>query len=118
MICLLQHITVILVKKQYSLDLNSSGSGFMQILQIIAPIYLYCPHDAQVVLLDEPDAHLHPNLQYNLANTLREIQQELEIQIIISTHSTPIIRASDPSEVIPITSNSRINRSINIQARC
>ncbi len=96
-------------KNSISLDFNSSGSGFMQILQIIAPIYLYCPHDVQIVLLDEPDAHLHPNLQHNLANTLREVQQELGIQIIISTHSTSIIRAADSSEIIPITSNSKIN---------
>jgi predicted ATP-dependent endonuclease of OLD family len=77
-----------------SLDFSASGSGFMQILQILAPIYRFCPDAAEVVLLDEPDAHLHPNLQTSLATSLRKIQQELNIQIIISTHSTSIIRAA------------------------
>jgi len=96
-------------KNSISLDFNSSGSGFMQILQILAPIYLYCPKQSSIVLLDEPDAHLHPNLQTSLANVLREMQKELGIQIIISTHSTSIIRAADPSEVVPISSSRQIN---------
>lgn len=86
------------------LDFNSSGSGFMQVLQILAPIYRFCPDESDIVLLDEPDAHLHPNLQTDLARTLRKIQTDLGIQIIISTHSTSIIRSAHPSEVVPISS--------------
>lgn len=98
--------------QRISLDFNSSGSGFMQVLQILAPIYRFCPDKATVVLLDEPDAHLHPNLQTSLANTLRDIQKELGIQIIISTHSPSIIRAADPSEVIPVTSQQQVNKPL------
>lgn len=89
--------------KSLSLDFNASGSGFMQVLQILAPIYRFCPEQAKIVLLDEPDAHLHPNLQTTLANSLRRIRDELGIQIIISTHSTSIIRSAAASEVIPIS---------------
>ncbi|MGI4865986.1 MAG: AAA family ATPase [Janthinobacterium lividum] len=99
-------------KKSVSLDFMSSGSGFMQILQILTPIYRFCPDVCSIVLLDEPDAHLHPNLQTALARTLRDIQKELDIQIIISTHSTSIIRAAEPSEVIPISSISPINKPL------
>jgi AAA15 family ATPase/GTPase len=95
-----------------SLDFNSSGSGFMQILQILAPIYLYCQSDIGVVLLDEPDAHLHPNLQTSLAKALKSIQVELGIQIIISTHSTSIIRASDPSEIVTISASEKVNKPL------
>lgn len=93
----------IVADKSLAFSFNSSGSGFMQVLQILAPIYRYCPSQSDVVLLDEPDAHLHPNLQASLARTLHDIQEELDIQIIVSTHSTPIIRASDPSDVVPIS---------------
>ncbi len=99
-------------KKEVSLDFMSSGSGFMQILQILTPIYRFCPDTCNIVLLDEPDAHLHPNLQTALAKTLRDIQKELGIQIIISTHSTSIIRAAEPSEVIPVSSLSPINKPL------
>ncbi|RTQ48835.1 hypothetical protein EJV47_14645 [Hymenobacter gummosus] len=96
-------------KDKFALDFNSSGSGFMQILQILAPIYRFCPEISSIVLLDEPDAHLHPNLQNQLANTLREIQKEFGIQIIVSTHSTSIIRAADPSEVVPVSAKNKAN---------
>lgn len=86
-----------------SLDFNASGSGFMQVLQILAPIYRFCPENSDIVLLDEPDAHLHSNLQTTLANSLRKISEELGIQIIISTHSTAIIRSASASEVVPVS---------------
>jgi predicted ATPase len=93
--------------QQVSLDFNSSGSGLMQVLQILAPIYRFASKGNAIVLLDEPDAHLHPNLQYTLAQALREVQEELDIQIIVSTHSIPIIEAAEPSEVVPISANAR-----------
>lgn len=99
--------------KRLSLDFNASGSGYMQIIQILAPIYLLAKDGVKVVLLDEPDAHLHPNLQYTLAKSLREIQKELNIQIILSTHSTAIIRAASPSEVVPISANERISKPLS-----
>jgi predicted ATP-dependent endonuclease of OLD family len=64
-----------------SLDLNSSGSGLMQVLQILAPIYRFASEKGTVILLDEPDAHLHTNLQYTLAQALYNIPQKLGSEI-------------------------------------
>ena len=52
--------------KPISLDLSSSGSKLLQVLQILAPISRFASNGT-IVLLDEPDAHLHTNLQYTLA---------------------------------------------------
>lgn len=93
--------------KHVSLDLNSSGSGLMQVLQILAPIYRFASGGKAIILLDEPDAHLHPNLQYTLAQALRQVQDELGIQMIISTHSIPIIEAVEPNEVVPVSGHVR-----------
>lgn len=89
--------------EEVEFDFSSSGSGLLQILQIVAVIYRYCPQKSRVVLIDEPDAHLHNNLQVKFANILRRIQKSLGIQIIISTHSTAIIRDALPEEVIPVS---------------
>lgn len=94
--------------KEIPFDFCASGSGMMQVLQILTSIYRYCPNSSSVVLLDEPDAHLHSNMQIALFNSLREIQKELKIQIIISTHSTAIITAASPSEIIPISNSAHI----------
>lgn len=86
-----------------SLDLSTAGSGFLQVLQMLAPIYRVAGK-ARVVLLDEPDAHLHPNLQRTTARVLREIAEEERLQVIISTHSTAIIREVPPNAVVPVSS--------------
>ena len=89
-------------KQALEFDFTSSGSGFMQVLQILTAIYRYCPSSSKVVLLDEPDAHLHPNMQVALMESLRKVQNELGIQIILSTHSTAIIESAMPTEIIPV----------------
>lgn len=101
--------------KKIVFDFNSSGSGFMQVLQILAPIYTVCPNDCKVVLLDEPDAHLHPNMQIALAKSLQKIQKELGIQIIISTHSSAIIKSVRPSSVVPISISNLVCEPLSIE---
>ena len=47
-----------------------------------------------ILLLDEPDVHLHPDLQYRFIKfLLDEIKNQENIQIFIATHSTPILSA-------------------------
>ncbi len=96
-------------------DFCASGSGMMQVLQILTSIYRYCPKYASVVLLDEPDAHLHANMQVALFHSLREIQKELDIQILISTHSTAIISAAQPYEIVPISNAPFIEPLTNVE---
>lgn len=96
-------------------DFCASGSGMMQVLQILTSIYRYCPSSSTVVLLDEPDAHLHANMQVALFRSLQEIQKELGIQIIISTHSTAIISAASPSEIIPVSNAAHIKALTEIE---
>ena len=83
-------------------DIAYQGSGFLQILQLLTAIYRYCG-ESKVILLDEPDAHLHPNLQGQMANILREVGDEEKLQIILATHSASIIRAAMPEEVVPVS---------------
>src|SRR5690625_1291161 len=45
------------------------------------------------LLLDEPDVHLHPDLQYKLGQFLKELVIEYNITIFIATHSTAFIGA-------------------------
>ena len=94
-------------------DFCASGSGMMQVLQILTSIYRYCPSNSTIVLLDEPDAHLHANMQVALFRSLREVQEELGIQIIISTHSTAIIAAASPNEIVPVSNAQAIGPLTN-----
>lgn len=72
-----------------SRDIMVEGSGFLQWLSV----YTYALNDGiDILLLDEPDAHLHCSLQNTLFRQLKEISIIKNKQILIATHSTDIIR--------------------------
>lgn len=54
-----------------------------------------------VVVLEEPEAHLHPQLQHGLIRYLKEVVGERpEVQVVLTTHSDEIIAASDPEDLV------------------
>ncbi|EPF1841303.1 ATP-dependent nuclease [Pseudomonas aeruginosa] len=69
--------------------IDSCGTGVLQAIQIFSYINLFSP---KVLLLDEPDSHLHPNNQKALAAELIEVAKN-GTKIVISTHSRHIIDA-------------------------
>lgn len=54
-----------------------------------------------LVLIEEPEAHLHPQLQYGLIRYLRELANERkDIQVIVTTHSADLAASCEPEDVI------------------
>ncbi|WP_218132632.1 AAA family ATPase [Paramicrobacterium humi] len=66
------------------LPIESSGTGVLQAIQVLAYVGLYEP---RLLILDEPDAHLHPDNQRKLARLLVSLAAERTFQVLISTHS-------------------------------
>ena len=75
-----------------SYDLSSAASGFLQVLLVHAALL---HNEASVVLIDEPDAHLHILLQDKMYRNLREHARQNRSQLIIATHSERLINAAD-----------------------
>lgn len=67
-----------------------AGTGVLQALQIFSYVTLFEP---SLLLLDEPDSHLHPDNQGLLAATLQVISLETTTQVILSTHSRHLVEA-------------------------
>lgn len=82
-------------------DISSAGSGFQQVLQIL--VYIVTS-DSDLILIDEPDAHLHYELQNMLYDILLEQVKDGK-QIIVATHSQIFIkRALEQDNHLIITS--------------
>lgn len=89
----------VLPKSSYSpRDLITQGSGYLQWLSIFCMLY---SSNIDVLLLDEPDAHLHASLQSELIKELLNYSDgdNSSKQILISTHSVEIIKQA-PIDII------------------
>lgn len=64
--------------------LEMAGTGCLQALQLAAYVILYEP---KLLLLDEPDAHLHPGNQKLLVELLFSLSDTAGTQIILASHS-------------------------------
>jgi predicted ATPase len=87
------------------LDLFAAGSGFHQFVYLFGFILYQQP---TVVLLDEPDVHLHAKLQQALLVELRRLVDDGK-QVLFATHSADMIRAVAPNEVLYLEEG-RVNR--------
>jgi len=85
-------------------DIASAGSGFQQVLMLLTFLYT---RPASVLLLDEPDAHLHVILQDAIYGELRSVAAKQNSQLIIATHSEVIINAVDPLELCMVLNQPR-----------
>lgn len=74
------------------------GTGILQVTQIFAYVLLFKP---ALLLVDEPDSHLHPSRQKALGAALERVAKEFECKVIVSTHSRHLITgASDSVKVV------------------
>lgn len=85
----------------YRNELETLSSGEAELISLAIEIISYV-HQAEarkdtekfnVLLLDEPDVHLHPDLQERLVNLIHSSVKSGRVVVIIATHSTSILSA-------------------------
>ena len=100
-----EQIHVRVTKGDVNLPIDACGTGILQSIQILAYYYLYKP---KLLILDEPDSHLHPNNQRQLARLLRKLNEETECQIVISTHSRHLLEELSEHALVHWLSDGKI----------
>jgi predicted ATPase len=77
-------------------DLPDVGFGISQVLPVLVQCF-YAP-PGSIILMEQPEIHLHPNAQSALADVIidvinsREKSEDRNIQLIIETHSEHFLR--------------------------
>ncbi len=84
--------------RNVTVPLEQCGTGALQVIQILSYALYFSP---RLLLLDEPDEHLHPNNQVILSQVLKDMAYEEKIQIILCTHSRHLLTdLSDSAKII------------------
>lgn len=69
--------------------LTDVGFGVSQVLPVLVLCY-YVP-EGSILILEQPEAHLHPKVQSELADLLIEVVKNRKLQIILESHSENLI---------------------------
>lgn len=88
-------------------DLALLGSGTLQVIEILLDIYHQTDEkrDLNLVLLDEPDSHVHRDIQERLIQTLS--RTATTNQVVITTHNESLIRSAQPANLFHIDGTGR-----------
>jgi predicted ATPase len=66
------------------------GFGVSQILPVLVLCY-YAP-EGSIILLEQPEIHLHPSVQSGLADVLIDAMKNRKVQIVVESHSEHLLR--------------------------
>lgn len=84
-----RHVKVEVETPGTRVTLDMASTGMLQVIQIIAYACFYAP---PLILLDEPDAHLHADSQSRLYDALRSVAVETQTRILLASHSPQLIQ--------------------------
>jgi ABC-type multidrug transport system ATPase subunit len=98
-------------------DAISSGESELIALGIECLIFVKesSLNKPNILFLDEPDVHLHPDLQVRLMKFLQKLVSDKNIFIIIATHSTAILGALNDDEDATVDFMTFGQKEINFQ---
>jgi len=85
-----EHILVYLKSESADVPVELAGTGILQAIQILGYVHYFHP---SVIILDEPDSHLHPNNQRLLCKLLQGVAQDRGTQVFLTTHSRHVVDA-------------------------
>ena len=75
-------------------EIGWSGDGMQIWAQLL--FHLWRHRDADVIILDEPDVFLHPDLQRRLSRIIFDERK----QVIVATHSVEILAEAEPASAL------------------
>lgn len=86
-------------------SISSGESEFIaQAIEVL--VYSRSGQEGKILLLDEPDVHLHPDLQCKFAQFIQKTAIERDMKVVIATHSTAILSgfsAEADMQIVPIS---------------
>jgi predicted ATPase len=78
------------IRGEHRSNLVDVGYGVSQVLPVI--VLLQFAPEGSVILCEDPEAHLHPMAQTELADMFAEVTRKRKLQLLLETHSEHLFR--------------------------
>ena len=106
-------------KLKYIVPLTHNGVGYNNLINIYMLLKLpelRLGRDFRILCLEEPEAHLHPTMQYKLFKYIKKINDEnkLNQQIFVTTHSSNITSVSGIENMYMINYDRSFDKVLNM----
>jgi hypothetical protein len=89
-----RELSMFCLEDRMTRELYWAGFGFQVWCQLLT--HLSRANDTTLVVIDEPEVYLHPDVQRQLIGILRDMGPD----ILLATHSTEIMAEADPGEIV------------------
>lgn len=118
--------TVVYTHDNHKLPEHFNGLGYMNLISMIFEIEILVqefkrdkdktPADINLLFIEEPEAHTHPQMQYIFIKNIRELLQEgivgrdevvRPLQYVVTTHSSHIVADSEFDDIKYLKSESK-----------
>ena len=101
-----RRLTMFISENRIDRELYWSGLGFQIWCQLLTHISR-CS-EADLLVVDEPEVYLHPQIQRQLLGILRDVSPD----ILLATHSVEILSEADPNEILLVNKSLRSARRL------
>lgn len=101
-----KRLTMFVSERRIDRELYWSGLGFQIWCQLLTHISR-CK-DSNLLVVDEPEIYLHPEVQRQLLGILREVSPD----IVLATHSVEILGEAEPREILIVDKTRRSARRL------
>jgi energy-coupling factor transporter ATP-binding protein EcfA2 len=91
-----EKLSMFCLEKRISRELYWSGFGFQIWCQLLT--HITRAREDSIVVVDEPENYLHPDVQRQLLAILRDAGPD----ILLATHSAEVMGEADPSEILVV----------------
>jgi predicted ATP-dependent endonuclease of OLD family len=93
------------------LDITELSAGEKSIIHFIFCVYGYDLKDG-IMIIDEPESHIHPQIQKKFLNIIKEASEELNMQFVIVTHSSIMVDYSTVTNIFRFYKDSNNNTKV------
>ena len=87
------------LEERITRELSWAGFGFQVWCQLLT--HMTRAGDDSLIVIDEPEVYLHPDMQRRLLDVVRDIQAD----VVLATHSTEIMADAEPRELVVVDKN-------------